>query len=170
MRGIFICAYLFLSLGSFAQLTASYSMGGISLGNAHNNTFSGPLLLTSDKGCLTIANGIAVYSASAAGSLLFDLDCDNIEDTELPTFVLFPNPAPGYTRIFSTRTLSSTEAVSLLVHDSKGALLQKMQVGAGQLKGGLYLQTIKWPSGVFIITIKYKNHFTSLKFINILTL
>jgi hypothetical protein len=166
MRGIFISVCLFLSLGSFAQLTTSYSMGGISFGNAQHNTFSGPLLLTSDKGCLTITNGVAVYSASAAGSLLFDLDCDNVEDTEVPTFVLFPNPAPGYTRIFSTRTLSSTEAVSLLVHDSKGALLQKMQVAAGQLKGGLSLQTIKWPSGFCTITILYKNRPTTLKLIN----
>jgi hypothetical protein len=168
MRSIFICAFLLLSLVSFSQLGTSYSMGGVSLGDFQNNTFSGPLLLTSDKGCLSVKNGVAVYSVSSAGSLLFDLDCDNFEDTELPTFVLFPNPAPGYTKIFSTRALSTTELVSLLVHNSKGALLQKMQVAAGQLKGGLSLQTLNWPSGFYTITILYKNRSTTLKLINIM--
>ena len=167
MRGFcFITICLLVCLQSIAQLSTPFSMGGISLGNKQNSSFCGPLLLSSDKGCLTVINGVAVYSASAAGSLLFDLDCDNTEDTEVPTFVLFPNPAPGYTRIFSTRALLTMEVVSLLVHDSKGALLQKMQVAAGQLKGGLTLQTLKWPSGFYTLTILYKKRSTTLKLIN----
>ena len=119
MRNIISILFLALYFSSEAQLSTSYSMGGISLSDNYNNTFSGPILLKSEKGCLSVANGVEVYKASAARSGLFDLECDYFEESSEPIFVMFPNPAPGYTKIFSSRMLAASEKVSFLIYDSK---------------------------------------------------
>jgi hypothetical protein len=148
------------------QLSLSYSMGGISLESSQMSSFSGPVVINPDKGCLRVGNGVVVYAATSAGSALFNSDCKNATNTTAPIFKLFPNPAPGITKLYSNGAISPNELITVLIHDLKGSLVSRMQLRAGQLEAGLPIQTKQWASGMYLITVVYQNKSNSLKLIN----
>jgi hypothetical protein len=166
MNRIFILLLLILPIMGSAQLSISYSMGGISLESSQMSSFSGPVVINPDKGCLRVGNGVVVYAATSAGSALFNPDCKNETNTTEPIFKIFPNPAPGLTRLYSDGAIPPTEPITILVHDLKGSLVNRMQIRAGQLEAGLPIQTKQWASGMYLITIVYQNKSNSLKLIN----
>jgi hypothetical protein len=167
-RLVIFIAVLLASLRGYTQLSMSYSMGGISLENNLSSSFSGPLLLSNGSECLRITNGVAVYGASSAGSLLFDPNCRTSTNNENPQFVLFPNPSPGYTKIYASNALRSGEKVVVTIYDNKGLLLKKTQVQSEELKSGYSLVTQHWAAGFYLVTILYQNRPVNIKLINVL--
>jgi hypothetical protein len=166
MSRAFILALLLFPMVGVAQLSLSYSMGGISLGSSQMNSFSGPVLINPDKGCMRVGNGVAVYTATSIGSSLFNPDCKSLINTSEPFFKLYPNPAPGMTRLYSNGAIAPTDLVTLLIHDLNGALVSSMQIRASQLESGFPIHTKQWASGLYLITILHKTTSSSLKFIN----
>lgn len=148
------------------QLSLSYSMGGISLESSQMSSFSGPVVINPDKGCLRVGNGVVVYAATSAGSTLFNPDCKNLTNTTHPVFKLFPNPAPSATRLYSNGAIEPTELITILIYDLKGSLISRIQIRAGLLEAGLPIQTKQWASGMYLITVVYQNNTSSLKLIN----
>ena len=150
-----------------AQLSTSFAFGGLSLSGTTGGSFSGPVLLSSDKGCLRVSNGVIVFSANAAGSALFNPTCPESYGGEI-AFKLIPNPAPGVTRIFMIGSIAPAERVQLLIHDLAGKLVQSRVCTGADFYSGHILNTKSLAAGLYVVSLLHHDKISTLKLINTL--
>jgi len=168
MKKILSILLLLFSLDAQAQLSTSFAFGGLSLSGSTGGSFSGPMLLSNDKGCIRVSNGVVVFSASAAGNALFNPNCPESINGDAIAFKLIPNPAPGNTRIFMIGSIAPNDRVQLLVHDLAGKLIQVRNCAGADFYAGYALNTKSLAAGLYIIRLIHNGSTYTLKLINTL--
>ena len=145
---------LLLQITCFGQLSMSYSMGGISLGNNATSSFAGPIVLSNEKSCLQISNGVIVFSSTSRGSAFFDPSCNAPVSPNSPLFSLAPNPSQGFTRLYVTRaSISPEDNIVITVSGQLGQPVLRYNCKGAQLKNGLSIETNQLSAGVYLVSI-----------------
>ena len=154
MRSTLVIFTLLLQQTCFSQLSMSYSMGGISLGPNSSSSFAGPLILTNDKSCLQISNGVIVFSSTARGSALFDPTCNTSVAPPGTVFSIAPNPSRGTTRLYATvNSISADDNFTIMLSSQTGQSMHKYYCKGAQLKNGFPIETNQLSAGVYLVTI-----------------
>jgi len=166
MERTFLFLLIILPIIGNSQISTSYTFGNITLDKTNISTYSGPLIFSQEKDCLQVDNGVNVFTTTSIGSIFFSLICDKIIEQPSSIFKLFPNPSPGYTRIYSNIQLSATEITKVSIFNSVGHLVSQQQVNSLSFQDGLPIHSRGWANGVYIVSIYYRNQLTTLKFIN----
>lgn len=159
---------LFSSLILRAQLSTYYDFGGLPLPGASTPALASPILFSNDTGCLRISNGIVTFSASAVGFSLFNPVCPELPNSAVLNFKLFPNPAPGMTRIFLSGSLSLSKNIDLLVYDYVGRIVQRKVLTEVDFYRGYQLSIKGLPAGFYVVSLVHNGESYNLKLINTL--
>ena len=156
MKRTLVIFFFLLHLNCFGQLSMSYSMGGISLGANATSSFTGPIVLSHDKSCLQVSNGVIVFSSTARGSALFDPTCGSSVPTFNTLFSLAPNPAQGFTRLYSIGgAVVPDDNVMITVYDQAARSVLQFTCKGTHLKNGYPIETKLLSAGVYIVSINY---------------
>jgi hypothetical protein len=169
---------LFLNFSASGQLQTSFNFGSISLDANNSNSFSGPVIISSDKSCLQLFNGTHVFSARAKGGALFNPTCESNTRDIHPSFVIAPNPSPGLAKLYLTNNgILPEDKVTLIINDITGKIVQEYECNGSQLREGFLLNTNRIAKGMYFIKVVAKftsnpgsslsQSYTSLKLINI---
>lgn len=154
MKRTLLIFSLLLHLTCFGQLSISYSMGGISLGSNQTSSFAGPFVLSNDKSCLQISNGVIVFSSTSRGSAFFDPTCNPPVHSYSPLFFLSPNPSQGFTRLYVTgNSISSEDNITITVVGQLGQSAIKYNCKGVHLKNGFPIETNQLSAGVYFVSI-----------------
>lgn len=137
-----------------AQITTSFSIGGISLPSS--STYSSSLILSSDKSCLHLYNGVLVFQSKTSGSTLFDLDCNTALSNFSQMFTVAPNPSFGFTRLFfNNSSIVMGKTLSVFIYDFNGRVVNQFSSTIDELKSGLMIKTDLLSSGAYLIKVFY---------------
>jgi hypothetical protein len=154
MKRTLLIFSLLLHLTCFGQLSISYSMGGISLGASAPSSFAGPIVLSNDKSCLQISNGVIVFSSTSRGSAFFDPTCNTPVSPNSPIFSLAPNPSQGFTRLYVTgSSISPEDNVTITVSGQLGHSAIRYNCKGAQLKNGFPIETNQLSAGVYLVSV-----------------
>jgi hypothetical protein len=178
MKNIIPIFLLCISINVSAQLQTSFNFGSISLDANNSNSFSGPVIISSDKSCLQLFNGTHVFSARAKGGALFNPTCESNTRDIHPSFVIAPNPSPGLAKLYLTNNgILSEDKIIIILNDITGKIVQEYSCKGSQLREGFELNTNRIAKGMYFIKVIAKfptnsnislpQSLTSLKLINI---
>lgn len=160
---IFLLICLLISTQGIAQLSTSFSFSGLSLESSNTASFTEPLIISSSGTCIFVSNGISKFETSTYRNFLFIDDCNSLENNLVNNFIVYPNPAYGYTKLFSTKALSGSDRISFSFLDAKGSVLQSREVNSRQLISGVAIETQKFASGIYFIKIFSKGVASTIK-------
>lgn len=154
MKNTLLILALLLHISCMAQLSTSYSMGGISLGSGAISSFGGPLVLSGEKSCLQVTSGVIVFSSTSRGSAFFDPTCGAPVTPLAAQFALAPNPSQGFTRLYVTgNTISVEDNITIIVSGQLGQSVLRYTCKGAQLKNGFPIETNQLSAGVYMVSI-----------------
>lgn len=162
---IFLLICSLMTTPAIAQLSTSFSFSGLTFESSYTASFSEPLIINSNGTCVFVSNGVTKFETSTHRNFLFIDDCNSLENNLVNSFIVYPNPAFGYTKLFSTKALSESERISFTLFNAKGAVLQTKEVNSSQLISGIAIETQQFPSGVYFIKIYMKGVVSTIKFL-----
>lgn len=162
---IFLLICSLISTHAIAQLSTSFSFSGLSLESSYTASFTEPLIISSNGNCVFVSNGISKFETSTYRNFLFIDDCNSLENNLVNNFIVYPNPAFSYTKLFSTKALSESDRVSFSLFDAKGSVLQTSEVNSRQLINGVAIETQQFASGIYFIKIFTKGVVSTIKFL-----
>ena len=155
--------FIALALSSNAQLSIPYSFGVI----ASNKTasFSGPITFDSKNACLTIKNGVPLYSAPALHRGVFVSNCSNYAAEKI-NFIITPNPINGVGKIYAEGIKNLSKQFTVLIYDAKGMKVKTIKREGVSFAGGVELFMGDAASGIYFANIYSDNFKQTIKFIN----
>ena len=162
MKIIFFIFSMFTFLFAKTQISTPFNIGGIVFESNQANSFSGPLLMASDKSCIHVSNGVVVFKANSKGSTFFNPICEPfVRDINL-SFLIAPNPSPGITKVYMINDpFLPNDLVDLIVNDLSGRVVKKYTCKGSQLKNGFTIETITLSKGTYFIKILSQSLFNS---------
>lgn len=145
---------MFTFLFAKTQISTPFNIGGIVFESNQVNSFSGPLLMASDKSCIHMSNGVVVFTANSKGSTFFNPICEPFVRDINPSFLIAPNPSPGITKVYMINDpFLPNDLVDLFVNDLTGTVVKKFTCRGSQLKIGFLIETASLSKGTYFIKI-----------------